>query len=169
MATRVPPVEPGTRAELAAIEASIKAQRGDISLLYQVLLNSAPIAEGWEKMLSAVPTGVRCRRTSRDGDPARRGVESRALRIRGARPVARKVGVIRGEARRAARRQAGAPFTPSKPVLALTDAMTRDVQVPDALSNRARALRYARAGRARRDVAAYNMVSRFLEALQIGH
>ena len=54
MTTRVPPVVPGTRAELAAIEASIKAQRGRISLLYEVLLNSAPLAEGWEKLLTAV-------------------------------------------------------------------------------------------------------------------
>ncbi len=54
MTTRVPPVVPGTRAELSAIESSIKAQRGDSSLLYQVLLNSAPLADGWEKMLSAV-------------------------------------------------------------------------------------------------------------------
>ena len=73
MATRVPPVVPGTRAELAAIEASIKAQRGDISLLYQVLLNSAPLAEGWEKMLTAVRNrSSRAAGHSRDGDPARR-------------------------------------------------------------------------------------------------
>src|SRR5262249_45298470 len=52
--TRVPPVTPGTRSDLAAIEASIEAERGGIPLLYQVLLNSAPIAEGWEKMLTAV-------------------------------------------------------------------------------------------------------------------
>ena len=54
MATRVPPVVPGTRKELASIEASIRAERGEIPLLYQVLLNSAPVAEGWEKMLTAV-------------------------------------------------------------------------------------------------------------------
>src|SRR6266581_6886518 len=54
MATRVPPVVPGTRKELASIEASIRAERGEIPLLYQVLLNSAPVAQGWEKMLTAV-------------------------------------------------------------------------------------------------------------------
>ena len=54
MATRVPPVVPGTKAELAPIEASILAERGDIPLLYKVLLNSAPVAEGWEKLLTAV-------------------------------------------------------------------------------------------------------------------
>jgi AhpD family alkylhydroperoxidase len=54
MTTRVPPVAPGTRPELAAIEAGIRAERGHVSLLYQVLLNSAPLAEGWEKLLTAV-------------------------------------------------------------------------------------------------------------------
>ena len=51
---RVPLVVPGTRPELAAIEQSILAERGRISPLYQVLLNSAPIAAGWERMLTAV-------------------------------------------------------------------------------------------------------------------
>jgi hypothetical protein len=47
-------VTPGTRSELAPIEAAIEVERGGIPLLYQALLNSAPIAEGWEKMLTAV-------------------------------------------------------------------------------------------------------------------
>ena len=51
---RVPLVQPGTRPELAEIERSILAERGRITLLYQALLNSAPIAAGWEKMLTAV-------------------------------------------------------------------------------------------------------------------
>ena len=65
MAARVAPVVPGTKADLASIEASIAAERGSIPLLYQILLNSAPVAEGWEKMLTAVrnrnslPTALR--------------------------------------------------------------------------------------------------------------
>ena len=54
MTIRVPLVEPGTRPELAEIEASILAQRGRISELYRVLLNSGPLAAGWEAMLTAV-------------------------------------------------------------------------------------------------------------------
>src|SRR5512140_307907 len=57
---RVPLVQPGTRPELAEIESRILAERGRISLLYQVLLKSEPIAAGWERMLTAVrnQTGV---------------------------------------------------------------------------------------------------------------
>ena len=53
-ALRVPLVTPGTRPDLAPLELRIRAERGRISLLYQVLLNSAPIAAGWEQMLTAV-------------------------------------------------------------------------------------------------------------------
>ena len=55
-------------------------------------------------------------------------------------------------------------------VLAVTDAMTRDIQVPDALFEPLREHFDARAlVELVATVAAYNMVSRFLEALRIGH
>ncbi len=53
-ASRVTPVVPGTRQELAAIEARISAARGRISPLYQVLLNSPAVVDGWEAMLTAI-------------------------------------------------------------------------------------------------------------------
>jgi len=52
--SRVMPVRPGTRPELAEIEGRILAERGRISPLYEVLLNSGPIAAGWERLLTAV-------------------------------------------------------------------------------------------------------------------
>src|SRR5579862_3278277 len=54
MTIRVPEVESGSRPELAELEKRIAAARGRVSTLYKVLLNSAPIAGGWEQMLSAV-------------------------------------------------------------------------------------------------------------------
>ena len=55
-------------------------------------------------------------------------------------------------------------------VLALTDAMTRDVQVPDAIVAPILARYEPRVVvEIVATVAAYNMVSRFLEALRIGH
>ncbi len=54
MTMRIAPITPGTRAELAPQEARILAARGRVSPLYQVLLNSPPLADGWEQMLSAV-------------------------------------------------------------------------------------------------------------------
>ncbi len=172
MTTRVPPIIPGTCAELAAIEASIKAQRGDISLLYQVLLNSAPLADGWERMLTAVRNRSSVPPDIREMVILRVAVLNRApFEFAAHAPIARKVGV--SETKLAALRdpEPGAAFTSlERAVLALTDAMTRDVQVPDALFEPLRAHFDARAlVELVATVAAYNMVSRFLEALQIGH
>ena len=51
---RIAPIAPGTRPELASAEAAIAAERGRVSPLYQVLLNSPAIAHGWEQLLTAV-------------------------------------------------------------------------------------------------------------------
>jgi 4-carboxymuconolactone decarboxylase len=172
MTTRVPPVVPGTRAELAAIEVSIVAQRGSISPLYQVLLNSAPLAEGWEKMLTAIRNRSSVPPDIREMVILRVAVLNRApFEFEQHAPVARKVGVT--EVKLAALRDAqpGDAFSPlERAVFALTDAMTKNVQVPDALFEPLRAHFDSRAlVELVATVAAYNMVSRFLEALRIGH
>ena len=51
---RLEPIPPGTRPELADLEQVIMGSRGRVSVLYQVLLNSPPMAQGWEQLLSAV-------------------------------------------------------------------------------------------------------------------
>lgn len=171
---RISPVIPGTRPELAAQEAQIQAERGRISPLYQVLLNSPPIAHGWEQMLSAV--------RNRNSLPAdlRELVILRVAVLNAAPyefeahvPHALKAGASQDaiEAMRAVPLAAGAPLTPAQRVaIRLADAMTRDIEVPDALYAEVR----AQFGTQMQldlvaTVAAYNMVSRFLVALRIGH
>lgn len=169
---RVPLVEPGTRPELQEIEARIMGQRGRISLLYQVLLNSAPIASGWERMLTAV------RHETVVSDPLRELIILRVAVLNGASfefeahaPIAEKAGVP--EAKIEAIREAKLPeiFSPEEAlVLELTDAMTRDVAVSDALMSRLQQRYDAQAlVETVATVAAYNMVSRFLVALKIQH
>ncbi|NBQ38094.1 MAG: carboxymuconolactone decarboxylase family protein, partial [Synechococcus sp.] len=51
---RLSRIQPGTRAELADLEAKIVRKRGKVTPLYQYLLNSPVMAEGWEEFLSAV-------------------------------------------------------------------------------------------------------------------
>jgi AhpD family alkylhydroperoxidase len=172
MVSRVPPVVLGTRPELAAIEASIKAQRGDISLLYQVLLNSAPLAEGWEKMLTAVRNRSSVPPDIREMVILRVAVLNRApFEFEAHTPVARKVGVSEAKLMALHEEMPGNVFTPlERDVFRLTDAMTRDVQVPETLFEPLRAHFDTRAlVELVATVAAYNMVSRFLEALRIGH
>jgi AhpD family alkylhydroperoxidase len=169
---RVPLVQPGTRPELAALEARILAERGRISVLYQALLNSAPIAAGWEQMLTAVRNNSGLDAGLRELAILRVAVLNRAAFEFDAHvPHAQRAGV--SEAAIAATRQTALAevFTPlQRLVLELTDAMTRDVDVPDALMARVREHFDARGTvELVATIAAYNMVSRFLVALHIGH
>ena len=181
---RLPRVQPGTRPELAEIERSIEAERGDISILYQVLLNSAPIAAGWEKLLTAVRNRTTVPASLRELIILRVAVLNRAtFEFDAHLPHARRAGLTEmkiasvrdwhGGPRRAdaAVRAADATFDADEElVLELADAMTRDVVVADALMERLRARFDARGVlEVVATVAAYNMVSRLLVALRIEH
>jgi 4-carboxymuconolactone decarboxylase len=171
---RIPLVIPGTKPELAAQEAQIMAERGRISPLYGVLLNSPPIAHGWEQMLSAVRNRNSIPAGLRELVILRVAVLNRAPYEFDAHvPHALAAGVSAEavEASRSVPLAADAPFTEAQRVaLRLADAMTRDIDVPDALYAEVRQ-HFDVQGQIDlvATVAAYNMVSRFLVALQIGH
>ncbi len=183
--TRVPLVRPGTRPELADVERSIARERGGISPLYQALLNSAPIASGWEKFLTAVRKQTTVPPELRELIILRIAVLNRAtFEFDEHVPHARAAGVSdakmeavkrwRTDAREDGAARAGAaddPFTgDDRLVLELADAMTRDIEVPDALMERVAARFDARGVlEVVATVAAYNMVSRLLVALRIQH
>ena len=172
MNPRIAPVTPGTRPELAGIEASIQAERGGIPLIYQVLLNSAPLADGWEKMLTAVRNRSSLPPALREMVIIRVAVLNRApYELEAHRPVALSCGVTEAKIQALRLPQPGAAFSPlERAVLALTDAMTREVQIQDSMFEPLRAHFDARAlVELVATIAAYNMVSRFLEALRIGH
>lgn len=169
---RVPLVQPGTRPELAEIESRILGERGRVSVLYQALLNSGPIASGWERMLTAV--------RNQTGVPAdlRELMILRVAVLNGAGfefdahvPHAERAGVSAEKIAAVRAMPLAALFSPlERLVLELTDAMTRDIVVPDALMERLHRHFDAKGiVETVATVAAYNMVSRLLVALQIGH
>lgn len=169
---RVPLVQPGTRPELAEIESRILGERGRVSVLYQALLNSGPIASGWERMLTAV--------RNQTGVPAdlRELMILRVAVLNGAGfefdahvPHAERAGVSAEKIAAVRATPLAELFSPlERLVLELTDAMTRDIVVPDALMERLRRHFDAKGiVETVATVAAYNMVSRLLVALQIGH
>jgi AhpD family alkylhydroperoxidase len=178
---RVPLVQPGTRPELADIERAIALNRGDISVLYQVLLNSAPVAAGWERLLTAVRNETTIPPALRELVILRVAVLNRAtFEFEAHVPHARRAGIPDAKmdaVRRwnAAAHDGGATANVAfgddeRLMLELTDTMTRDIQVPDALMDRLRARFDARGVvEAIATVAAYNMVSRLLVALGIEH
>jgi len=171
---RITPIPPGSRPELAQQEARIAAARGRVSPLYQVLLNSPALAHGWEQMLSAI--------RNHNSIPAdlRELVILRVAVLNGApyefdahAPIARAAGVSE-EAVAASRLTPlaadGALDSRQRLVLELADTMTRDLVVPEALYER---VRREFGVQQQLDlvatIAAYNMVSRLLVALEIGH
>ena len=171
---RLSPILPGTRPELAAQEAQIIAERGRISPLYQVLLNSPAMAHGWEQMLSAVRN-----RNSLDAG-LRELVILRVAVLNDAPyefdahvPHAQRAGQSAEaiEAIRSETLSLDAPWTAAERVaLRLTDAMTRSIVVSDALFAQVRTHFDARAQVGQvATIGAYNMVSRFLSAFEIGH
>ncbi|MBO9331586.1 carboxymuconolactone decarboxylase [Achromobacter pulmonis] len=174
-ASRVAPVAPGARPELAALEARIAAARGRISPLYQVLLNSPAVVEGWEAMLTAI------RQKTALPPRLRELIILRVATLNGAPyefeahvPHALAAGMP--QALIDALREGPAPaglrgLEPGEAeVLALTDAMTRDIEVPDAVFAPLRArCDDTQLVELTATVAAYNMVSRFLVALHVGH
>jgi len=171
---RVAPITPGTRPELAALEAQILAERGSISPLYQVLLNSPPIAQGWEQMLSAVRKRNSLSAGLRELVILRVAILNRApyeFDAHVPHALAANVLQVAIDATRVIPLAVDAPLSPAERIaMQLTDTMTRDIEVPDALYSEVKKHFDAQEQiDLVATIAAYNMVSRFLVALQIGH
>jgi len=169
---RVGLVTPGTRSALLDVEARIMAERGRVSLLYQVLLNSAPIASGWERMLTAVRNQTGVPAALRELIILRVAVLNEApFEFQAHAPIALREGVNEQKIFAVADNPIAKIFDPEERlVLELTDSMTRDIVVPDDLMLELKQ-RYddERLVELVATVAAYNMVSRFLVALHIEH
>lgn len=169
---RVPLVQPGTRPELAEVEGRILAERGRVSLLYQVLLNSGPIASGWERMLTAVRNQTAVPADLRELAILRVAVLNRAsFEFDAHVPHAQRAGVSDAKIVAVGEARLADVFTTiERAVLELTDAMTVDIEVPDALFDRLKPA-FDDQGLVEivATIAAYNMVSRFLVAMKVAH
>lgn len=156
--------------EAAPLVQRIVAERGHVLHLYQMLLHSPPLAEGWLGYLTAV-------RQKLDLSGAHRElIIMRVAMLNGApyeaaqhAPIALKEGVSQAQLDALDRwRDSGLFDATERAVLALTDAMTRDIHFDASIMAAVRdALGERGAVEAAATIAAYNMVSRFLEALQI--
>ena len=148
----------------------IVEERGSVPHLYQMLLHSPPIAEGWLNYLTAV------RQKASLPGAIRELVIVRVAQLNGAQyeadqhiPIALKEGVSQAQIDELGNWQASSRFSEAeKRVLALTDEMTRNVRVDKSLmESLARDFNRQELVELVATVAAYNMVSRFLEAFGI--
>jgi len=158
---------------LAALIAQIKTERGGKLLnLYRMLLHSPPFARGWLGLFTAV---------RQQGQLDARYRELAILRIAVVNdaeyefaqhvPHARKAGLSDAQIDTVRTDPASPLFDEQqRAVLAYADAMTRDVEVPDALFARIRASFPEREVlELTVTIGGYNMVSRVLVALRIDH
>lgn len=170
---RIPPIEPGTHPELAEIEATIAAKRGRVSPLYQVLLNSPPMAHGWEQLLTAVRNENTLPADLRELVIIRVAVLNRATYEYEAHvPIALKAGATEEKiaALRDPEKLGGGLSELEQTLMTLTDTMTRNIEVPASLYEKVRSqLNERQIVDVMVTIGAYNMVSRFLVALEMGH
>ena len=169
MGERINLIQAGTKPELAELESKILAERGRISPLYQVLLNAPEIAQGWEALLTAVRNKNSLSPAIREMIILRVAVLNRAqYEFDAHKPHAIKAGMSEEKIEALKELSIGSIFSDEeKEILILTDVMTKDIQVPDdifaPIKNDQEILELATT------ISAYNMVSRLLNALHIGH
>lgn len=148
----------------------IVAERGSVLHLYQMLLHSPPVAQGWLAYLTAIRQQSSLAPALRELVIMRVAILNRApYEADQHAPIALKEGVTQAQLDDLAQWEGSQRFTPEqRAVLELTDGMTRNVQVPAAaVAGVRRFLADREVVELVATVGAYNMVSRFLEALEI--
>lgn len=155
---------------LAPLVERVRRERGSVLHLYQMLLHSPPVASGWLGSLTAI------RQQTLLPGAVRELVIMRVALLDWApyeaeqhRPIALQAGITEEQLDALADWRRSPLFDEqARAVLALTDAMTLDIQVPDEIFDRVRS-QFDDRGLVElvATIAAYNMVSRFLEALCI--
>ena len=157
-------------ADKAPLVERIVAERGSVLHLYQMLLHSPPLAEGWLAYLTAVRQHLTL------GGALRELIIMRVAIVNGAdyeadqhKPVALREGVTPEQLEALERWESAECFDATeRAVLRLTDAMSCDIHfAPETLADVHEQLGDRGTIEVVATVAAYNMVSRFLEALQI--
>ena len=157
--------------EIAPLVARIERERGKVLNLYRMLLTSPPVAEGWLAFLTAIRQ--KCSLSGR----IRELVIMRIAVINGADyefkqhvPFALREGITQAQidALRDGRAEAFDPLERS--VLAYCESMTREIHVPQAVFDAVRPhFNERELVELTATIGAYNLVSRFLEALQVDH
>mgnify|MGYP005812293283 FL=1 len=168
---RLNPVQedsPGVDAEL--LHAIRERRGGELLNLDRQLLHSAPLARGWNALMGAIRGQTRLDGALRELVILRVAVLNRApYEFAQHAPVALAEGLTQAQVDAVADWQHSTLFDArARDVLAYADAMTLQVQVPKELFDTLRShLDDRELVELTATVAAYNMVSRFLEALQI--
>ena len=158
--------------EVAELAAQIRRERGKMHNLYRMLLNSPPVARGWLNLLTAVRQQCRLSGKYRELSVLRVAIVNGAdYEYQSHIPHALKEGLTQQQIDALPQWEESHAFNGAeRAVLAYTDSMTRQVHVPDAVFDALRPHFDARElTELTATIGAYNLVSRFLEAVKIDH
>lgn len=168
---RIPYAGESKDPEMLALAGQIAAERGGrVPTLYQMLLNSPPVARGWLNLLTAIQQQCQLKGRHREMVIVRVAVVNGAsVEHKGHVPHALKAGMTEAEVEALSDWEDSVLFDAvDRAVLAYTDAMTREIHVPDAVFAAVRMhFDDRRLAELTATIASYNMVSRFLVALQV--
>jgi alkylhydroperoxidase family enzyme len=169
---RIPYADENRDDEVKALAAQIRKERGKLHNLYRMLLNSPPVARGWLNLLTAVRQQCKLPGRYREIAILRIAIVNGAdYEYTSHIPFAQKEGVSREKIDALRDWESSKAFDAAdRAVLAYTDSMTRVIHVPDAVFDALRPHFDARElVELTATIGAYNLVSRFLIAVQIDH
>ena len=169
---RVPYIVEADHPELAPLIARIKAERGKLLDLYKVLLHSPAVMEGWLSFFTAIRQKTKLAGRYRELAIMRVAILNGAdYEYQAHLPFALKEGASAEQIAALTAWQVSNLFDAAeRAVLAYTDAMTQEVQVADELFAQLREHFDAQdLVELTAAIAGYNLVSRFLEAMQVHH
>jgi len=161
-----------THPDVAALIARIKEERGGKLLnLYRMLLHSPPVADGWRGLMTAIRQQTTMSGRMRELVILHVAVLNDAeYEFRAHVPFALEEGITLLQINALKAGACEGLSAAERDVLAYAAAMTKDLRVPDSTFDAMRKqLDPREIVELTALIAAYNMVSRFLEALQIDH
>ncbi|HLR29015.1 MAG TPA: carboxymuconolactone decarboxylase family protein [Paenalcaligenes sp.] len=156
--------------EIQPIVKQIEAERGSVIHLYQMLLQSPAVAQGWLDYLTAIRQKTSISGALRELIIMRVAILNRApYEADQHAPIALQEGVTQDQLDALENWQDCDLFNAQEQaILAYTDAMTLHIQVPDQIFAQIKKhFSQQETVEITATIGAYNMVSRFLEALQI--
>ena len=157
--------------EIAPLVERIKGERGKLLNLYRMLLHSPPVAEGWLTFLTAIRQKCSLSARIRELAIMRIAVVNGAdYEFRAHTPFALAEGITEKQIDSLREGKTELFNAVEQSVLAYTESMTREIHVPDAVFQAVKVhFNEREMVELTATIAAYNLVSRFLEAIQVDH
>ena len=171
MTERVPLLqESESRATTGLLDSIIKRRGGKLEKIDQMLIHSEAVARGWNTMFGALASECDIDIRIREIALLRIGILTRArYEFHQHRLIALKAGFTEAEIEAICAWETSSRFDDrERAVLAYTDAMTLNIQVPDAVFDALRPhFNERQLVELTATIAGYNMVARFMEALDL--